>query len=567
MIAESVLLEIKRDVDKANGNRAKVIERWARQVGKSEKTIYRLLKRIENRKRKVRCDLGKINGVTEEELKKVAAIMMESWTEKYREPIMPAWKAIEIAERMGILEPRQLKPWTLNKWFRENNISKRELAEKTPHQKMKSLYPNHMHQYDVSACAQWYLRADGGIGHQRRKMDVYKNKAGKPRQLKRHLLTDHCSGAFFPLYFMTENLRDSLEFLFCAWQGKRAELILATMGEGLKGQKGLKGQEEDMRKRLKRICERYVFHGVPEILYTDNGTVVRSAIGKQVFANLGIEYHAHEKGNPQAKGGVEGMMWIWERNFESELKIMPARSLLELNVRALESALSYQTEHKHSRHGMMRFEAWVRIPRERLRELPEDRKFLRSLAARASEKRQIYYDGSILFGGKKYKVPDQSLWGKECLVGPDIFNTERCGIVVEYEGKKIKLEAMGVDKWGFDKTATVWGEYKTPKETDTEKMTKEVAQDLSEYKLGDININNLPEYENIKGEEINIDGEISRKIYTRISATNEIINRLGYTPLKWQMGIIKNELQTSEITDDVIDKIVDTLQRRDAKFG
>ena len=549
MLAEAVLREALAEAEGANGNRRAVIQRWARLLGLSEKTLYRLLRRAGMETgRKTRADRGVFKGVPAEQLEKVASLMVESWTEKYRTPTMPAWTAIQMAERLGIIEEGALKPGTLTRWMRLNYLGKHELAAPTPHVEMKSAHPNEMHQYDVSVCVQWYIREDGGIGHQRRNYEIYKNKEGKPRQIKRHLIVDHYSGAFFVAYAESEDTATSLEFLFDAWGKKN-------------GRYGSNGN--------------YVFRGAPERLYTDNGSVIKSAVGQQVCARLGIDLSAHLPGSPRAKGSVESMMWKWEQAFESQLRRFPATSLEELNQRAFEFARWYNSERIHTRHGMSRFECWARIEEKDLRELPEDRELLRSLALRASEERQIDYRGIIRWDGNLYLVPDQGLWGKSCLVGPDVFSVRgqtrqegnRTGasdpglmIIVECEGKKFKLAALRKDEGGFTENAISWGEYKSPRETGTERAVKNlavVAEGIPVCEMRGLG-RDQKDQRDIKGEEIVLGETAVERTYTRVGAKAEIIRRLGYAPLAWQREVMEEELSadSADYTEGKIDGIM-----------
>lgn len=572
MIAEVVLMQMIDEVRGANGNRRGVIKRWADLLQKSEKSIYRILKdRGFGCGRKKRCDKGKINGVTEDQLRQVAAILFESWTEKYRKPIMPAWKAIEMAERSDIIEKGSLSEHKFNRWLRNNNISKKDISRPTPHVEMRSLFPNHMHQYDVSVCAQWYLKDDGSIGHQRRNVEVYKNKPGKPRQLKRHVIVDHFSGAFFVMYFESENVRDSLEFLLNAWMRKSCIDILDSLGLGERGQ--TRPQERPVSDpgfygRLEMVCERFIFRGVPKILYTDKGSAIKSGMCLQLFKRLGIEYLSHEKELPRALGSGETHMWIWERAFESELKLKPARSLLELNVRAMEYAIKFQSEKRHTRHGRVRFAAWNSIKGDQLRDLPEDRDVIRSLAMRGNEERNVDYKGYIFYNNNKYLVPGERWRGERVLVGPDIFHPGN--IVVEHNGEKICLAPLKMNAWGFSEKAVTWGDFKRPSDTDTMREVKSIAEiDLGKKKFADIDFVGMTKFANKIGKEIDVGDKKVERIYGRIEAKLEVISRLGYRLQDWQINIMDERLkiEDGEITEDIIGDIMMRIERRDVDFG
>jgi len=376
---------------------------------------------------------------------------------------------------------------------------------------------------------------------------------------------------------LSEDTRASLDFLFSAWQGKDPRLIIETL-EGSEGsdpaEKGSfrRGLTPRDMERLEDVCDKYVFRGVPRFLYTDNGSVVKSAVGRQVFERLGIEYQTHMPGSPRAKGSVESGMWVWERLFESRLRRKPARSLLELNVRALEEALRFQMEREHTRHGLTRIEAWARIGGDELRELPEDRAALRSLAMRASEERTIDYRGYIHWDGSLYFVADQGLWGKKALVGPDVFHTP--DIVVECEGKKFTAGALQKDAGGFTSRAVRWGEYRSPVATATEKALKDVAKvDLNQYERSDpaskeafcsCGGSDPARREAGKkcltpvGVQVELEPGVVEREYGKVQAKAEVARRLGYDLLRWQVELIEAEWGTT-VTESDINNMVTRL--------
>jgi hypothetical protein len=566
MISSGVINEIMDEIGERIGSeRRAVVQRWAGILGKTEQGIYRAIGQMgrTGQKRQTRADKGRVRiGVTDEQMEIVAGIMYESWSEKGRID-MPAWKAIKIAEDSGAIPAGVLTECTFNRWMRDNGMSKRAALAPTPHVEMRSEGVNHIHQYDTSQCRQWYVKAiDNGklkidnytganceIGFQR--WD-YKNKPLKGLPIKRHLIVDHYSGAYFVMYFPAEDCATSLEFLFSAWQMKGAGSLFAALGMSA---------SPDQIERAGRIAAGFPFHGAPSVLITDNGSIVKSAHGREVMARLGIEYKTHVVGNPRAKGSVESMMWRWEQAFETELRRKPARDLVELNLRAFEFAAWHQQTRAHSRHGQTRFGMFVESAAKsgrRLRELPEDRQLLRALASRATESRQIDYKGQIHWDGRLYQVLDQGLWGKRCLVGPDIFNIP--DLVVECEGKKWTAQALDRVEGGWTEQSVVYGEFRSPRETQTQKRVKEIAAaDLSGVEVPEQTV--IHEIACPRGDEVQTAGDVVERIYSRVQAKHEIARRQGYPLMNWQVVAINGAFgDRLEVKESELEEIIKELR-------
>jgi hypothetical protein len=272
---------------------------------------------------------------------------------------------------------------------------------------------------------------------------------------------------------------------------------------------------------------------------------------------LGITYIYHKVGNARATGTVETSMWWWERCFESLLRRDPARSLEELNHRAFGLAMWLNSERKHSRHGMSRFVCWSSIAAAELRELPEDREILRALAMRANEERDINYAGYISFQGLKYKVMEQNLWGKKVMVGPDVFQPG--DIVVACEEQKFRLSAMNIEDGGYRQDDVRFGDFRSPKETRTEREIKKIAGVENSYpQITQINT----EIEAIKspeGQMVVMDAPVE-KIYGRIQGKAELARRLGYPLAGWQMDLVERLWgERKEMTENDVDEMVRKL--------
>lgn len=540
MVQNDIIDEIIRDIARfENSERRAMIQYYAKQIGKSEKTLYRILKARGNGSgRKRRCDLGERRiDISDEQFLEIVSLIVKSAGKKYKRPKMPLWKAIETAERMGIIEKGILSVGTLNRWMLDHGLAKSQIASNTRYREMQSEHPNHVHQFDTSVCAQWYLQDDNTLKYKKN----YKNKnLDKRRCIKRFLLVDHLTGAFFVRYYLDESLGTCLEFLFDAW--------------------GNKPKIGDLD---------YIFRGVPRILYTDNGIWLQSSIGKTVCDNLGIELISHLPEVARATGSVETHQWKWETAFETELMEYPARTLEELNERAYKFALYYNLDRKHTRYGLPRFEAWGKIKKEELRELPENKGVLKALAMSCKVERTIKYNGRINYNGKQYRVNDDRLWGKKVLIGPDIFSKD-FGIIVDCEGQKYKVEKLELNEWGYSKHGVKWGDFRGFSDSDTERGLKEmkkILEDGEKRELGEIEYSEG--IDNVVGSKIEIGHDPDLDIlYDRVQAKKAIADRLGYDLLDWQWRIIDAILDEKDIIRSKdLEEIILRIDGNEAKIG
>ncbi len=561
MISQAIIDEIRGEIGERRGaERRAIVRRWADRLGVSEQLIYRATRSDTDGHRRTRIDKGVMQvGVSEEQLKVVAAIMMESWDDKGRIK-MPAWKAIKMAEDGGALPVGVLKECTFNRWLRGRDLSKSSALEPSNHVSIRTETVNELHEYDTSQCAQWYLDPASSaatplhVGWQR--WD-YKNKPLKGLPIKRHLIVDHFSGCFFVMYLPSEDCAASLEFLFSAWQRKTPGAFFAALGVAA---------QPDQIERAGKIAEAFPFHGTPRNLLTDNGSLVKSASGRQALERLRIEYRTHTVGNPRAKGAVESMMWKWETTFESELRRRPAKDLVEFNLRAFEFAAWFQAERVHTRTRKTRFGCFMDemdgMDKMDLRELPEDRALLRSLAMMADEKRQIRHHGAISFDGREYYVADQALWGKECVCGVDIFHPP--DLFVRCEGKEFIVAASEILKGGFSEHSVRLGEFKSPRDSDAQSAIKEIAKiDLNTRTGTDghgLAQTELKALGAPRGVEIDLNSPVVERVYSKLQAKHEAARRQGYPLLNWQIEAIEREFgEGKEVKESRLNEILKGL--------
>jgi hypothetical protein len=191
-------------------DRSRCVARYSLQFRCTPQAVYNAANRAGfSSGRPTRADRGsRRKPVSDAQLAQVAALIHSTHTEKNRIP-MSAETAIFLAENNHIIPPETVTPEYLNTWMRRHAIAKSDATRPTPHSRLRSLRPNHVHVFDTSVCAQWYLDNRGGVRLQPRGTALYKNKPANDRaKVIRYLLVDHFSGALFAWYAHTEQVFD-----------------------------------------------------------------------------------------------------------------------------------------------------------------------------------------------------------------------------------------------------------------------------------------------------------------------------------------------------------------------
>ena len=380
---EAYLMELIAKLEAApHGGRDAIVDAAAALVGKSKTTVYRALRKLGyNTQRKPRADKG-TSVISDNELASIAAIQHAA-TRKTGKRLASAKTAVEIAAANG-LAAREYSAATVNRQLRERGLSGAQMRRASPHVQLASRHPNHMWQIDPSYCVLYYLKTGKGLAV----MDeatFYKNKPhnfGKIARdrVLRYVCVDHCTGAFYCRYYNVS--------------GENAE----TMFDFLMRAMGSKDKQHNP------------FEGVPKILYWDKGSANQSSLILALLEGLGIEHHAHVKGNSRAKGSVEKHNDLIETNFESRLTFAHIESIEQLNAACERWQRHYQATHVHSRHGMTRFAAWRKITPEQLIARPPLEICRLLLTGKAGERTVggNYHISYAIpgYGSRRYRVAD-----------------------------------------------------------------------------------------------------------------------------------------------------------------
>lgn len=462
----------------AHGERDTVVSRAAELTGKSKATVYRHLRKLGYAAgRKVRADKG-ASDISDAELANIAAIMRATDRNNGKK-LASAKLATEIAAENG-LAAREYHEATVNRQLRERGMSARQMRRATPHVMLASSHPNHMWQIDPSFCVLYYLKGDKGMAV----MDeaaFYKNKPANfariaNERVLRYVCVDHCSGAFYCRYYNVAG--ENAETMF--------DFLMHAMGEKDK--------------------QHNPFEGVPKILYWDKGSANQSALIRALLTGLGIEHHAHIKGNSRAKGSVEKHNDLIEKNFEARLMFANIRSIEQLNNACEAWQRRFQSTQIYTRHGMTRFAAWRKIAADQLVARPP-LEICRMLLTGKADKRKVGGNYQISYaipgyGSRQYRVAevDNVRIGETVEVqvnpyaAPSIWvsHPDQFGAVKRYE-----IAPLAVNEWGFTADAVpVDGHFQTAPLTDIDRN----RQALDEIAWGTRDAQAVDKLRNTKSE-------------------------------------------------------------------
>lgn len=168
--------------------------------------------------------------------------------------------------------------------------------------------------------------------------------------------------------------------------------------------------------------------GIPEKLYTDNGSLFRSEHLRTVCANFGIRLIHAKPYAAWSKGKIERFFRTVQSDFEQSLVFEPVKDLAELNLRFWQWLESEYHQRAHraldGQSPQERFQARC----DGLRSVPPgmdvDGLFLKRTT------RRVRRDATIALDGRMFEVP-VSLRGRKVQLHYDPFTYERMELYVE----------------------------------------------------------------------------------------------------------------------------------------
>ena len=450
------LMSIARQVEKLeHGKKSEFLQKMADELGWGIHKLYRYLKKVSIKPaRKKRVDSGKPI-LTLDEAKLISAAVLEA-ARKNGKRIMTIAQAADMLRANNLINAYQidddgvvkhLSPNALSNALMSYGLHPKQLLQPEPVTRMKSLYPNHWWQIDPSLCVLYYLPRTGKDKGLRvaNIEDFYKNK---PKNLVkvindrvwRYTGTDHASGTICVRYYFGGETSENLCDFFIFMMQPKADIT-----------------KDPIR-------------GIPHGVMLDPGSANTSSSFKNLCNQLGVRLQINTPHKPRAKGQVEKSNDIVETSFESNLRFIEVDNIDYLNELACRWMQYYNANHKHSRHGLTRYQAWNKIKAEQLI-LPPPFDYCKELAISAPQEAKVTPDLEIRFKGKHYSVRDipNVLVGQKLLVARNPWRKEAAQVAVFDEDgneKWVVVEPIEFGEFGFRENAVVMGEeYHQPKET------------------------------------------------------------------------------------------------------
>lgn len=469
-----------------HGGKAALYQAAADELAVSRQTVQKWVKDMAIRNpRKRRSDAGK-TALPRTEAEMVSALMMESHRRNGKR-LLSVEQAVDMlrandmirAETVdgdGVIRP--LSTSAITRALRAYGLHPDTLLRPAAAVSLASLHPNHVWQIDASLCVLYYLRRETGL-RAMEAAEFYKNKPANVAKIEhervwRYAITDHTSGHIYVEYVLGAESGENLATVFINAIQKR--------------------DDEPV-------------HGVPLMAMLDPGSANTGALFKNLCRALQVRVQINQVGNPRAKGQVEKAHDLIEKCFESRLKLTAINSLDELNAAAARWRRSFNGGSVMARHGMTRYEAWLRIAADQLRIAPPA-DICRELATTAPEERTVNDKLQISYRGQTYDVavvPDVQN-GDKVMVCRNPWRPEAAQIVgVDGDGREVYyvVEPVGKDRFGFDAGAAVIGEeYKRHADTPAQRA----AKDIEKLLMGEATLDDAAAAR--KGKRLAFDGAV-----------------------------------------------------------
>jgi len=426
----------------AHGGKAKLYDAAAVDLGVSRQTVHKWVKEMAIRNpRRRRSDAGQVS-LPRAEAELVSALLMESHRRNGKR-LMSVDRAVDILRANGMIRAEAVDAATgeisllstsaIARALKVYGLHPDTLSRPAAAISLASRHPNHVWQIDASLCVLYYLKRESGL----RAMDAtefYKNKPGNIDRIEnervwRYAITDHASGHIYVEYVLGAESGENLATVFINAIQRRPEEPV---------------------------------HGVPLIVMLDPGSANTGALFKNLCRALQVRVIINQVGNPRAKGQVEKAHDLIEKSFESRLKLTTINSLAELNAAAARWRRSMNGGSVMARHGMTRYEAWLRITADQLRVAPEAA-VCRELATTAPEERTVTDKLQVSYRGATFDVavvPHVQTRDK-LLVCRNPWRPECAQVVAtDADGREVYwvIEPVAKDAYGFDAGAPVIGE-------------------------------------------------------------------------------------------------------------
>lgn len=381
-----------RSLDKKN-----IIRDFADLYGVSTNTVYRSLRDIRKPRPIRRSDVGNPRKLNKKDLEKycsvIAALKVRSMNKKGHH--LSTAEAIRLLE-YGVESPEGiikipmgiLTKSTVNHYLKLWGYNLTALSIEPVSTRFQAKYSNECWHFDLSPSDLKSLEEWPGW---------IKQKEGRPILMLFSVVDDR-SGVAFQRYEVVygEDAESALRFLF-----------LAMSAKDING---------------------FPFHGIPDMIYMDNGPIAKSAVFQRVMQYLGVNVRCHmPKGQDgrrttvRAKGKVERPFRTTKEVHETLYHFHKPKNVEEANEWLQNYVLRYnEKQHRFEPHS--RIDDWIKnVSPSGIKEMCSWNRFC--TFAREPERRKVGPDAMIKVNGINYDVSHE-LADQEVIIWRGLFDNE-----------------------------------------------------------------------------------------------------------------------------------------------
>jgi hypothetical protein len=408
-IPADALLDLRRRLDTLaprSPERRLLMRETAQLYGVAEVTLYRAL-RLQARPRALqRADRGEPRVMPKETLERyceiIAAIKVRTSNKQGRH--LSTAETIRLLESYGIetsdghvqAPSNVLKKTTVNRYLKQWGYDRQTLMRQPAAVRFQAQRSNECWHFDLSSSDLKHVKTPAWIEEGR----------GRPL-LMLYSVVDDRSGVAYQEYHGVygEDVEAALRFLFNAMSAK--------------------------------TTEGFAFHGIPQMIYMDNGPIARSRVFHQVMKYLGVEVRSHlpqgkdgRRVTARSKGKVERPFRTVKEMHETLYHFREPETEEEANNWLMPHLMRYNTmQHRSEPHS--RLEDWLHnLPPSGVRAMCSWERFC--AFAREPERRQVGVDARLSVEGTRYEV-DPELAGETVILWWGLFDSE---LYVEHRDKR-----------------------------------------------------------------------------------------------------------------------------------
>ena len=407
-IPPEALFELRRrrlSLPPRSSEKHKLVSDAAQLYGVSEVSLYRALQKLGKPKPSRRKDQGVPRVMPKEQLEElceiIAAVKIRTSNKKGR--CLPTTGAIHLLETCGIETSKglvkapvgKLSSSTVNRYLRSWGYDRGTLCREPAAVRFQAEQSNDCWQFDLSPSDLKHIERPPWI----------REKSGPPT-LMLYSVVDDRSGAAYQEYHCVygEDVEAALRFLFRAMSPKESDAFP---------------------------------QGIPQMIYTDNGPIMRSQVFHRVMSYLNVDVKSHmpagsdgRRTTARAKGKVERPFRTVKELHETLYHFRKPETEEEANAWLSRFLIQYNRL-DHRSEPCSRIEDWItHLPDSGYRAMCDWDQYCHF--AREPEQRKVGIDTRISIGGVAYDLSPE-LAGETVVIWWGLYDDE---LFVEYQGKR-----------------------------------------------------------------------------------------------------------------------------------